>query len=136
MSPKDLIIDFLYLAFFVALIGGAIMFFIQGGRFDTFTDFIRSAWLIALLLAALAFKLRLTKSEKTRAESTGFSLLTLNLSFNDKMKGEFVVFACPLAVLFIAAISETGVDNLDIIQAIIVLVIAYAWHKYLWLKAR
>lgn len=136
MSPKDLIIDFFYLAFLVLLVGGAIIFFIQGDRVSAVANFLRSAWPIAFLLSALAFKLHLTNNEKARGESNGMDLRTLTLSFGDKMKAEAIVFACPLAVLLIAASSDTGVTAFDIIQALIVLAIVYAWHKYLWLRAR
>ncbi|MCX6792977.1 MAG: hypothetical protein NTY12_03035 [Candidatus Falkowbacteria bacterium] len=136
MTPKELIINFLYLAFLVLLVGGAILFFIQGNRFSEFAIFLRSAWPIAFLLAVLAFKLQLTNNEKKRGESNGMDLRTLNLTFADKMKAELVVFACPLSILLVAALSDTGVDALDIIQALVVLAIVYAWHKYLWLRAR
>lgn len=136
MSAKDLLLNFLYLAFLIALIGGAIVFFIQGDRFSAFATFLRSAWPIAFLLAVLAFKLRLTQSEKKRGEGTGLSLRTLTLDFADKMKGEFIAFASALSVLIIAAFSDSGVTALTIVQALVVLAITYLWHKYLWLRAR
>lgn len=136
MSAKDLILNFLYLAFLILLIGGAIIFFIQGDRFSAFATFLRNAWPIAFLLAGLAFKLRLTQNEKARGEGTGNSLRTITLDYSDKMKAECMVFACPLAILCIAAFSEDGVRAVTIVQSIIVLVIVYLWHKYLWLRAR
>ena len=136
MSAKDLILNFLYLGFLILLVGGAIVFFIQGDRFSMFATFLRNAWPIAFLLAALAFKLRLTHGEKARGEGTGNSLRTITLDYTDKMKAECMVFACPLAILCIAAFSEDGVRAVTIIQSIIVLVIVYLWHTYLWLRAR
>ncbi len=136
MSAKDLLLNFIYIAFFVLLVGSCIIFFIQGDRFSTFATFLRSAWPIAFFLGALAIKLRLTQSEKRAGEGTGLSLRTLSLSFGDKMKAEFVAYALPLVILFIAAFLEEGVQTSDIIQAVCVFLIAFLWHKYLWLRAR
>lgn len=136
MSAKDLLLNFLYIAFFVLLVGSCIIFFIQGDRFSTFATFLRSAWPIAFFLGALAIKLRLTQSEKRAGEGTGLSLRTLSLSFGDKMKAEFIAYALPLVILFIAAFLDEGVQTSDIIQAVCVFLIAFLWHKYLWLRAR
>ena len=136
MTPKELIINFFYLAFLVFIVGGAILFSIQGDNVSTVANFLRSAWPIAFVLAALAFKIHLTNNEKKRGETNGFVDRTLNLSFGDKIKWEVVVFACPLAVLFVAAMSDNGVTVIDIIQAAFVLGISYFWFKYLWLRAR
>lgn len=131
-----MLLNFLYLIFLVVIVGGAIIFFIAGDRFMTFANFIRSAWPIMFLLVALAFKLRLTKAEERRYAATGLSLRTITISYGDKMKGEIVTFLAPVAVLLVAAFSEEGVWPLDIVQAFFVLIIVYAWNKYLWLRAR
>ncbi len=136
MTPKDLIINFFYLVFLLALVAGAIVFFIEGDRFAAFAMFLKSAWPIAFVLASLAFKLRLTQAEKVRGDKTGNNLKTLNLSFGDKMKNEFIAFALALVVLLVAALSESGVTAVTIVQAIFVLAIAYAWQKYIWFRAR
>jgi len=135
-TAKDMIIDFINFAFGVIIIGLTILYIIAGDNFENFKRFMETLVPFGCLAILFLINLKLWRLRVKKKEREGNLEITLQLTYFDKLKSDFFVFFLPASVLLIAYFSNGRIISTDIIEALIVFILAFLWQKWLFSKER
>jgi|GEM_PF-1180590 hypothetical protein len=136
MTAKDLMIDFINLVFTIIIIGLAIIYFIAGDNFENFKKILESLAPLGLLMILFLINLKFWQEKAKKKQREGNMEIILRLNFFDKLKSDFIVFSMPTIILLIAFFARGQVDLFDLIEALIVFVLAYLGQKWLFSKEK
>jgi hypothetical protein len=136
MRAKDILIDFINFVFGIIIIGLAILYFIAGDNFENFRRILESLAPLAVLAVIFLINLKLWREKAKKKEREGNLELTLQLSFIDKLKSDIFLFILPAAVLGVAFVINKKVGPTDVLEALVVFVVAYLWQKWLFGKEK
>ncbi len=137
MSIKDYIIDFINYVFMLLLISVFILYFIAGDHFKQFLGVIRAMMPLSFfgLVILIKFKISRMWLEKGRRDQT-LDEIVLHLTFFDKMWSDMIIFSLPFIVCLLAFLFYGEVGYVDILQALVVFLVMYAWQKFIFGKER
>ena len=133
MRAKDMIIDFVNLSFFIALVSFCIIFFTQGDNLKNLWEIIKGFAPVLVFILVFYIKSKLNQVELKRRTREDDLEILLRLSFMDKILLDVILFSSPIIILLLPFL--TGTPNLtDIFQALITFSVLYFWQKYLFSK--
>lgn len=131
MPAKYIILDFINLIFFLALISFCIIFFTNGGNFKAFGEIIKALAPMAFFIFLFSIKSKLNQRELKKRTSEGNLNITLRLNFTDKITFDVILFLFPIIILLIPFL--TGQPDLtDALQALTAFLIFYFWQRHLF----
>jgi len=136
MSPKDLILDFLNLAFMIVLVAFCIIYFIVGDHFNVFSLFMKSMAPLAFFGILFLIQLKITRSQIKEKKKEDKTELVLYLNIFDKLLSDIVVFCTPILLGFLIYFSKGFLEAMDIIFLSIMFLIMFFWQKYMFSKEK
>jgi hypothetical protein len=134
MSAKDMLIDFINLVFAIVLVGAAIIYFTTGDHFENFKRLIEALVPFVFLIMIFMVNLKFWRQRARKRESEGNMGVVLEMTYADKLKSDLFLFALPISVLFISFLSEKRIGVTAVMEAAVVLAIAYFWQKWFFSK--
>lgn len=134
MSAKEMLIDFLNLAFFIAVVGLSIIYFIAGDNFENFKLLMQSLAPFGLFGLLLLVALRINREKIKKRVSEGNGDVVLCLNFMDKVKADVFVFSLPMVVSSVAWFINGRVAMADFLAACAVFLLAYLFRWWLFSK--
>jgi hypothetical protein len=136
MSPKNMIIEFINTIFIVVLISSCILYFIVGDNFKIFTSFLKLMVPWAFFAVFFLIRFRKTRSEIKRRKSEDNIDIVLYFNIFDKLAFEIIIFFIPIFLSLLIYRARGSLDMFDISLLIIVFLIMFSWHNYIFGKER
>lgn len=136
MSAKNILIDFINYLFIILLVLLCFLYFIDPERFRAFTELMRAMVPLAVFSIIFLVKLKFIRIELENKKEEGSTDIVLFLVFFDKVKADLVTFGIPMLIILLKLVITGTVEIVDILAAAISFVGLYAWHRYLFNKAR
>jgi hypothetical protein len=133
MRAQDLIIEFINLVFYITLISLCIVVVIHINNLETIAQLMDAMVPIAFFIIFYLIKSKLDRSELKSRTRAGNLDIVLRLSFTHKIIFDIILFLTPIIILLIPLLTGTA-NSIDLLQALIVFLIFYFWHKYLFSK--
>jgi len=132
-NVKNYFIDFINFTLIWIIMVFLIAIVILGSRIEILSNLFKSFIPLAffLLLFLLIWKIERHKLNKLKYRNN--LEMTLYLSYVYKFTDQIIIFFLPIILILIAVI-RGGVEIYDIVQASIILIILYVWHKILFKK--
>jgi putative flippase GtrA len=135
-TAKDMIIDFINFSFGVIIIGLVILYFIAGDNFENFKRFMETLAPFIGLAILFLINLKMWRLRARKKEREGNLEITLQLAYFDKLKSDFFVFLLPISLLLISRFSNGRITLTDIVEALVIFILAFFWQKWLFGKER
>ena len=136
MSAKDLLITFINTVFLIIVVGLTIVYFIAGDNFLVFKQIMESLVPFGCFGLLFLVNLRFWRQDAKKKEREGNLEVTLHLTFVDKLKSDIFLFSLPVVLMGIAFAANGKVGLADVLEALMVFIIAYLWEKWLFSKER
>ncbi len=134
MSVKDVVLDFINLGFALVLIIFCILFFISGNNFGAFTAIMESLVPVSFFGILLLVKLKFNRVQLKKRKEEENTDITLKLSFTDKLKSDLFLYSLPILVLIVPFVIDQNVNFANVLQALLVFIVAYLWQRMIFKK--
>ncbi len=130
---KNYFIDFINFVLIWIIMVFLIVIVILGSRIEILNNLFKSFVPLAffLMIFLLAWKTERSKLNKLKYKNS--LEMTLYLNYNYKFIDQIIIFSLPI-ILIVIAVIRGKVEIYDIVQASVVLLVLYIWHKILFKK--
>ena len=132
-NVKSYFIDFINFILIWVIMVFLVGIVILGSRLELLSNLFKSFIPLAFFLVIFLLIWKIERSKLNKMKYQNSMELILYLSHSYKFIDKIIIFLLPVLIIFIAVL-RGGVEIYDIIQAIVVLVVLYTWHRIMFKK--